>query len=141
MRIPFSFFSVFSGHHSPLRPCHPRVVQAITLKSTDPMLSVMNITRSIALFGVIALSAFNAHADDVAGQWRAEFDTQIGVQKYLFTFQTDGEKLTGKAAGEVEGRKRETNLTEGKIAGDTLSFVEMLDFEGNILRIHYTGKV
>src|SRR2546429_8746498 len=80
-------------------------------------------------------------AVDIAGQWRAEFDTQIGAQKYLFTLQTDGDKLTGKAAAEVNGRKRETELKEGKIAGDTLSFVEMLDFQGNEMRIRYIGKV
>jgi enterochelin esterase-like enzyme len=84
-------------------------------------------------------SAINAA--DVAGQWQAEFDTQIGVQKYLFTLQIDGETLTGKAAAEVEGRKRETELKEGKITGDTLNFVEMFDFQGNELRIRYTGKI
>jgi hypothetical protein len=26
-------------------------------------------------------------AVDIAGQWQAEFDTQVGVQKYRFDFQ------------------------------------------------------
>jgi enterochelin esterase-like enzyme len=95
----------------------------------------------ILLCGMVGLLASAAHAAEVAGQWRAEFDTQIGVQKYLFTFQTDGDKLTGKAVAEVDGRKREAELKEGKITGDTLSFVEMLDFQGNEIRIHYSGKV
>jgi enterochelin esterase-like enzyme len=82
-----------------------------------------------------------AVAAEVTGTWKAEFDTQIGVQKYLFTLRTDGEKLTGKAESDIGGQKRETELSEGKIAGDTLSFVEMLDFQGNELRIRYTGKV
>lgn len=82
-----------------------------------------------------------AAAVDIAGQWRAEFESQRGHQKYLFTFQTDGEKLTGKAAAEIGDQKRETQLTEGKIAGDTVSFVEMVNFQGNEIRIRYTGKV
>lgn len=95
----------------------------------------------ILLAGAIGLLANAGRAADVAGQWRAEFDTRIGVQKYLFTFQTEGDKLTGKAEVEAGDRKREVELTEGKITGDTLSFVELLDFQGNELRITYTGKV
>jgi enterochelin esterase-like enzyme len=82
-----------------------------------------------------------AHGADISGQWRAEFDTQIGPQKYLFTFQVDGEKLTGKANAEVNNEKHETELKEGKVTGDSLSFVENLQFQGNDLRIEYTGKV
>ena len=67
-------------------------------------------TRMMLLCGMVGLLAAAAHAAEVAGQWRAEFDTQIGVQKYLFTFHVDGEKLTGKAVAEVDGRKREAEL-------------------------------
>src|SRR5581483_4902194 len=62
-------------------------------------------------------------------------------QKYLFTFKTDGATLTGKAAVEFEERKREADLTEGKITNDTVSFVELLNIQGNDVRIRYTGKI
>ncbi len=95
----------------------------------------------ILLLSILALIVPTARAGDIGGQWRAEFDTQIGVQKYLFTFKTDGDKLTGKAAVEAGDRKREAELTEGKITGDTVSFVEMLSIQGNDIRILYTGKI
>ena len=101
----------------------------------------MKMAGMVLLGGVIGLLASTALAADIAGQWRAEFDSQIGVQKYVFTFQTDGDKLTGKAASEVDGRKREAELKEGTINGDALSFVEMVSFQGNEVRIRYTGKV
>ena len=101
----------------------------------------MTKTGMVILGGVIALLASAGHAADIAGQWRAEFDSQIGVQKYVFTFEIDGNKLTGKAASEVDGRKREAELKEGTINGNSLSFVEMLSFQGNEVRIRYTGKV
>jgi enterochelin esterase-like enzyme len=82
-----------------------------------------------------------AAVPSVAGQWRAEFATQIGVQKYVFTFQVAGATLTGTAASEVDGRKREAELKEGKISGATVRFVELLDFQGTELRIQYTGQV
>ena len=75
----------------------------------------MKTTEMILVFGVIGLRASIASTVDVAGRWRAEFDTQISVQKYLFTFQTDGNKLTGKAAVEVGDQKREAEFAEGKI--------------------------
>jgi enterochelin esterase-like enzyme len=95
----------------------------------------------ILIFSVIGLLLATARAGDIAGQWRAEFDTQIGLQKYLFTFQTNDDKLAGKAAAEVGDQKREVEFKEGKIAGDTVSFVEMFNFQGNDIRIQYTGKI
>ena len=101
----------------------------------------MTKTTLILLCGVAGLLVTAAHATDVAGQWRDEFDTQIGLQKYVFTFQTDGDKLSGKAVSEAGERKREAELKEGKLSGDTVSFVEPFEFQGNELRIRYTGKV
>ena len=56
----------------------------------------MTKTRMILLCGMVGLLASAARAAEVAGQWRAEFDSQIGVQKYLFTFQAETE---GSLAG------------------------------------------
>jgi enterochelin esterase family protein len=78
---------------------------------------------------------------EVAGTWKAEFDTQIGMQKYTFVLKQDGTTLTGKATADINGEKHETELKEGKIDGDSVSFVEILNFQGNDLRIVYTGKV
>jgi autotransporter translocation and assembly factor TamB len=80
-------------------------------------------------------------AASLAGRWQAEFDTQIGKQKYLFTLAEEGGKVTGKANAEIGEGKFETKLSEGKLQGDQVSFVELLDFQGNALRITYTGKL
>jgi len=88
-----------------------------------------------------SLLALVAQATDISGQWRAEIDTQIGLQKYLYTFQVEGDKLTGKANAEVNDEKREAELLEGKIAGDMVTFAEMIKFQDNDIRIEYTGKV
>jgi enterochelin esterase-like enzyme len=93
------------------------------------------------LGAALALLVSVAHAAELAGSWEAEFESPRGVQKYRFTFQTDGDKLTGRAVAQIGERKREAELTEGKLAGDTVSFVERLNFQGNEVRIQYTGKV
>src|SRR5438874_700677 len=80
-------------------------------------------------------------AADVTGTWKTEFDSQVGRQKYTFTFKQEGAKLTGKANAEVEDRKREAELKEGKVDGDAISFVEMLNIQDRETRITYTGKL
>ncbi len=82
-----------------------------------------------------------AFAVDVTGTWKTEFDTQIGVQKYTYTLKQDGTKVTGKASADIAGEKRESELKEGKLDGNSLSFVEMLSFQGNEIRIAYQGIV
>jgi enterochelin esterase-like enzyme len=80
-------------------------------------------------------------AADVTGTWKAEFDTQIGQQKYTFTLKQDGTNVTGKANSEIRGEKYEAELKQGRIDGDTVAFVEMLNFQGNEVQIRYTGTI
>ena len=101
------------------------------------MRSVRLATLSIGL----ALGALSALAADVSGKWTSEFETMVGPQKYVFDLKVDGEKLTGKASFERMGQKGEAELLEGKLVGDQISFVEMLDFQGNAIRITYKGTV
>ena len=86
-------------------------------------------------------SAVKTLAADLTGTWNAEFETQIGTQKYTFVLKQDGASLTGKATADINGDKHDAELKEGKIDGDSVTFVEMLNFQGNDLRIVYTGKV
>lgn len=89
----------------------------------------------------LAAAAAPVLAADVTGKWTTTFDTQVGPQKYTFDLKADGEKLTGKAAFERMGQTGETDLLEGKVAGDAVSFVETFDAMGTTVRIEYTGKV
>jgi hypothetical protein len=79
-----------------------------------------------------------ALAADSSGKWSAEFDTQVGKQSYTYEFHVDGAKVTGKAVNSQFGSH---DIQEGKIDGDTISFVESMDFQGTELRITYTGKI
>jgi enterochelin esterase-like enzyme len=99
----------------------------------------MTSMKKIILLLALTVLAYPSFAADVTGTWKSEFDSQIGRQKYTYILKQDGEKLTGKANSEVNDQKRETELTEGKIDGDKISFVEMLNFQGNDIRIAYRG--
>ena len=95
----------------------------------------------ILAFALVLGTAAAALAADVTGTWTAEFDTQIGVQKYVFTFKVDGEKLTGEAAAERMGEKSTVTLTNGTVKGDQIAFTEALNFQGQEVPITYTGTI
>jgi enterochelin esterase-like enzyme len=97
--------------------------------------------RTAITFVALALFSLPALAQDISGAWKADFDTQRGLQKYTFVIKRDGKTLTGKATVERDGQRREVELKEGKIEGDTISFVETITVQDNELRITYTGKV
>ena len=102
----------------------------------------MKIHRRTLLFAVVLANfTLAVLAADLNGKWKAEFDTQVGVQKYTFEFKADGEKLTGKAFFERMNTKGEAELREGKIKGDEISFIENISVQGNELRIEYKGKI
>lgn len=83
---------------------------------------------------LVAAPAFSA---DVTGTWTASFDTQVGVQNYTYTFKVEGSKLTGRA----KSQNGDTEIQEGKINGDEISFVENLNFQDMPLRIEYKGRI
>ena len=94
---------------------------------------------ALAVLSILAASA--VHAADVSGKWKSEFDSQVGHQNYVYDLKVEGDKLTGKATREVDGQKTETELTEAKLSGDEISFVEPLKANDQELRIEYKGKV
>ena len=94
----------------------------------------------ITLFA-LAVASLSALAADVTGTWKAEFDTQRGLQTYTFTLTQDGTSITGKANVERDGEKREFELKEGKVESDTITFVEPLKIQDKEIRITYTGRI
>ena len=101
----------------------------------------MKTVKAAFVLALVALVALPALAADVTGKWKAEFDSPIGLQKYTFDLKVDGEKLTGTASFERMGETGQAELKEGKIKGEEISFVEILDFQGNQIRIDYTCKL
>ncbi|MCB9911417.1 MAG: hypothetical protein H7A46_25895 [Verrucomicrobiales bacterium] len=80
-------------------------------------------------------------AADVTGTWRADFDTQRGLQQYLFTLKQEGARVSGKAVVDTDGQKRDVELTEGTVDGDTVTLVETLRFGETEIAITFTGKI
>jgi hypothetical protein len=88
-------------------------------------------------FALLPLVVFAADAPNISGSWSASFDTQVGKQEYTYTFVVKGSQLTGRA----KSANGDTEITEGKVDGSNVSFVENLNYQGMPLRIVYTGTV
>ena len=86
-----------------------------------------------------ALLAVGAFAADVTGKWSAEVPGQGGqTRTQNMEFKADGAKLTGS----MEGRQgASTPISEGKIDGDTITFVVVREMNGNTMKSNYSGKV
>ncbi|NLV31253.1 MAG: hypothetical protein GXY47_08860 [Acidobacteria bacterium] len=97
--------------------------------------------RSLVAAVLIVAGLVCAYAADITGKWNAEFDSQVGPQKYVFDFKVEGTTLTGKAISNIGGMEATTDITEGKIEGNSITFVENLDYQGMPLRIAYKGTV
>lgn len=99
----------------------------------------MSLNRVMRIAVVLAALAAFALAADVTGTWTATFETQVGTQPYTYVLKQEGTKLTGIAKSEFA--KAETEITEGTVNGDDISFIENLNYEGMPLRIVYKGKI
>ena len=79
-----------------------------------------------------------AVAADVTGKWVAQVPGREGqTRETTFNLKQDGDKLTGT----MSGRGGEIPISEGKISGDTLSFVVTMERGGNTVKQTYTGKI
>ena len=87
----------------------------------------------LLLFGMARLLAA-----DITGTWKASFETQIGQQNYTYQFVVKDATLTGKIQSEMGGT---SEILQGKVEGDKVSFVEVFKFEGNEIQITYTGRI
>ncbi len=97
-------------------------------------------------------------ADKITGTWSwaqqrrggAEPAADAPVRKTTLKLKADGEKLTGTIAQPMGGRggggaaaaaPASTEISDGKIKGDEISFSVKREFNGNAMVMKYNGKV
>jgi hypothetical protein len=98
-------------------------------------------TRILGALALLLAVALPAAAAELPGRWTAEFDSPIGVQKYVYEFKKDGDALSGEATFERSIGNGTAPLQNVKVEGDKVSFDEPLSIEGNHITIKYTGTL
>lgn len=91
------------------------------------------IALTIALLGLMAVVAF---AGDITGKWTSEMQGPNGAMTTTYNFKVEGATLTGT----VSGRGGDTQITEGKITGDEISFVVVRGQGDRQMKTTYKGK-
>ena len=90
------------------------------------------ILAALTIFGALA------QAPNVTGTWTASFDTQVGKQEYTYTFKVEGGTLTGTAKGNLI---TDSTLSDAKIDGNKITFVEKGSYMGMPLQFNYSGEI
>ena len=93
---------------------------------------------TMRLFVLLALSAVCALAADITGNWKATAEGPNGAMERTFVFKQQGTALTGETVSSMLGK---SEIKDGKVEGDTVTFTISADFGGNAMTIKYTGKI
>jgi hypothetical protein len=87
---------------------------------------------------VFVLAALSVFAADPTGSWAASMPGRDGnTMTVTFNLKADGDKLTGT----VSGRGGDTEISEGKVEGDKVSFSVVREFQGNKMVQNYKGVI
>ena len=97
------------------------------------ILKTAGLVFALALF--ISAQAL-AQATSVTGEWAFTVTTDQGAGNPVLTFKQDGEKLTGKYAGQLGA----ADLT-GTVKGNAIHFTFTLDVQGQQAPVTYDGTV
>src|SRR5512138_2674853 len=98
-------------------------------------------TRFLGFLALLVATALPASAADLVGKWTAEFESPIGVQKYVYEFKKSGDALAGQASYDHSMGQGTVELSDVKVDGDKVAFVERLSVNGMDLTVTYSGTL
>ena len=94
--------------------------------------------RILSLLALLGVFAFVAAAADVSGTYKAEMPGRDGnTQTITINLKADGGSLTGS----ITTPRGENPISEGKVDGNNISFVQKMTRGDNSFVIKYKGTV
>ena len=99
---------------------------------------------AILALGFLAEAKAADKSTDVAGTWTWTMKGRQGGpdRKMTLKLKTEGDKVTGKLNSPGrDGQDRETEIKDGKLKGDEISFTVSREMNGNTIVTKYNGKV
>jgi hypothetical protein len=88
------------------------------------------------ILAILATAVF-AFGADIDGKWTGKVETPNGSRDVTMKFKAEGAKLTGS----VSGRNGDTEIQDGKIDGENLSFTVVRNFNGQEFKQNYKGTL
>jgi hypothetical protein len=93
--------------------------------------------KAILAVMFLALGSVAVLAADFSGKWTADITTPRGTQTQTFNFTVNGTALTGT----ITSPRGDTDISNGKIDGDNITFDMVMSRDGNDFKISYAGKI
>ena len=106
------------------------------MKTIALLFAAASMTTITAVAAIPSVAIAAAPTADISGTWTTEFDSQVGKQTYTYTFTVTG----GTLSGHSKSNFGESDL-HGTVDGDKVTFVENLNYQGQMLAITYTGQI
>ena len=100
------------------------------------MKSILKAHALVIALALLVSAQVLAQATNVTGEWAFNVTTDQGAGTPAITFKQDGEKLTGKYAGQLGN----ADLT-GTVKGNAIHFTFTLDVQGQQAPVTYDGTV
>ena len=108
-------------------------------------LGLTSLLQTVACAALALGFVAQIHAADANGKWTWSTPGRNGGDPRVttLTLKVDGEKVTGNVSspGRQGGAARETEISDGKLKGEDLSFSVVREVNGNKMTTKYSGKV
>jgi hypothetical protein len=101
------------------------------------MKKIFSVMAVGAMALMIAMPARGQQTVDVAGKWETTRETPRGTMTSTFTFKVDGNKLTGT----IGSQRGDTEISEGTVDGNKISFKVVMTMGDRTFEMSYTGTV
>lgn len=100
------------------------------------MKSILKAHALVLALALLVSAQVLAQATSVTGEWAFTVTTDQGAGNPVLTFKQEGEKLTGKYAGQLGA----ADLT-GTVKGNVIHFTFTLDVQGQQAPVTYDGTI
>jgi hypothetical protein len=90
------------------------------------------------LTGLLLVLAALLYSADATGKWKGSLDAPDGTHDLIFDLKASGDTLTGALSGVAA---QASEIKDGKIQGDTVSFWLMAEYQGQPIKLVFKGQV
>jgi hypothetical protein len=94
--------------------------------------------RIPTLAGLLLVLASLLYCADATGKWKGPLQAPDGNHDLTFDLKASGDTLTGTFSGAVA---QPSEIKDGKIQGDTVSFWAMAEYQGQPIKLVFKGQV
>jgi hypothetical protein len=109
-----------------------RLVQSLFMKN--------HFRRCLAAVAFMALAAGLLAAADAAGTWKGSFDLNGATVSLTFNLKASDTGVSGTI--DIDGLpNKPSEIKDGKVDGDSITFWSMTEYEGNPIKLVYKGKI